>query len=54
MIKLNIQAITESGSVVYTDLRVREDYTMSEVVKAVKAERYTAFRLATMKVFVTV
>jgi hypothetical protein len=50
-----IQAITEMGAVVYTGIRVSEDYTMSEVVRTVKRNGYTAFRIVeTMKVFVKV
>ena len=51
---LEIQAITGMGCVVYASIRVREDYTMNEVVKEVKRQGYTAFRLPSMKVFVRV
>ncbi len=46
MTKLNIQAITsEYGCVVYATISVSNDYTMSEVVKAVKENGYRAFRI---------
>lgn len=55
MTTLNIQAITDFGSVVYASIKVSEDYTMNEVVKAVKARGFVKFRLVdTMKVFVGV
>lgn len=50
---LKIQAITEMGATVYTSICVSEDYTMNEVVRAVKASRYQYFRLVdSMKRFV--
>lgn len=53
--KLNIQAITEMGATVYTTITVSEDYTMNEVVRTVKKDGYTMFRLiGTMKKFVSV
>ena len=52
---LKIQAITEMGCTVYATIRVSEDYTMSEVVREVKRNRYKMFRIVdTMKVFVKV
>ena len=52
---LEIQAITEMGSVVYATIKVSDDYTMNEVVRAVKNSRYEYFRLTdTMKRFVKV
>ncbi len=55
MTTLNIQAITENGSCVYTSIKVSEDYTMNEVVRTVKANGYKMFRLVdTMKRFVAV
>lgn len=45
MIKLNIQAITEMGSCVYTSIKVSEDYTMNEVVREIKRLGYKYFRL---------
>ena len=55
MTTLNIQAITEAGACVYASIRVRTDYTMNEVVNAVKNNGYVSFRLVdTMKVFVKV
>lgn len=49
--KLYIQAITESGCVVYASLNVSEDYTMNEVVREVRRKRFTHFRTENMKVF---
>ena len=56
MTTLNIQAITKVyGCVVYTNIKVRDDYTMNEVVTAVRNRGYRAFRLVdTMKRFVEV
>lgn len=56
MTTLEIQAITkEYGCIVYTTIKVSEDYTMNEVVTAVRNAGYKAFRLVnTMKRFVTV
>ena len=55
MTRLNIQTVTEMGCTVYTSINVPEDYTMAQVVKAVKNSGYVMFRLLdTMKVFVRV
>lgn len=55
MTKLYIQAITESGSCVYTTINLKEDYTMNMVVKEVKRLGYTHFRIVeSMKVFVKI
>lgn len=55
MKELMVQAITEMGSCVYTEIRVSEDYTMNEVVRTVKGMGYKQFRLIdTMMRFVTV
>lgn len=52
---LKIQAVTEMGCTVYTTIKVSEDYTMNEVVKAVKNQRYVMFRLVeTMNRFVKI
>lgn len=51
---LEIQAITEMGCVVYASIKVSNDYTMNEVVRAVRGQRYKAFRLDSMKVFVSI
>ena len=52
---LEIQAVTKMGATVYASVCVSEDYTMSEVVKAVKARNYQYFRLVdSMKRFVKV
>lgn len=56
MKELKIQALTkEYGCCVYDTIRVNEDYTMNEVVTAVKSKGYKAFRLVeTMKRFVEI
>lgn len=55
MITLKIQAITEMGCCVYAGINVSEDYTMNEVIREVKRQRYTMFRLIdTMKRFVKI
>lgn len=55
MIKLDIQGITEMGCCVYTTITVREDYTMSEVVREVRRHKFVKFRLLdTMKGFAEV
>lgn len=55
MTKLYIQAITEMGACVYTEIRLPEDYTMNMVVNQVKSQRFRAFRLVdSMKRFVFV
>ena len=52
---LEIQAITEMGCCVYASITVSEDYTMNEVVRAIKERDFTSFRLVdTMKTFVNV
>ena len=42
------------GCVVYASIKVSNDYTMNEVVRAVRGQRYKAFRLDNMKVFVNI
>lgn len=55
MKELTIQAITEMGCCVYTTIKVSEDYTMNEVVREVRRNGFTSFRLVdTMKRFVTI
>ena len=54
MTTLLIQAITEMGACVYTEITVSEDYTMDEVVKEVKRLGYKMFKLGTMKRFVEI
>lgn len=56
MRRLEIQAITgEYGCTVYTTIAVSEDFTMNEVVSAVRNNGYRAFRIVdTMKRFVEV
>ncbi len=52
---LDISAITQMGCVVYASIKVPEDYTMNQVVQAVKQAGYKEFRLVdTMKRFVKV
>ena len=52
---LKIQAITEMGCCVYASINVSEDYTMNEVIREVKRQRYAMFRLIdTMKRFVKI
>ena len=45
MTTLKIAVITEMGCHIYTEITVREDYTMSEVVREVKRLGYISFRL---------
>lgn len=53
MTKLFIQAITNMGSCVYTEINLPEDYTMNMVVNELKRLGYQAFRIVdTMKRFV--
>lgn len=55
MTKLAVAAITESGCHVYTELNLKEDYTMNQVVNEVKRLGYVSFRLtATMRTYVKV
>lgn len=55
MTKLAVQAITEMGSCVYTEIKVSNDYTMNEVVRELKRLGYKQFRLTkTMKRFVEI
>lgn len=56
MTTLRIQALTsEYGCCVYDTISVREDYTMNEVVNAVRAKNYKSFRLVdSMKRFVEI
>lgn len=56
MTRLEIQAVTkEYGCTVYATITVSEDYTMSEVVRAVKSKGFKAFRIiSTMKRFVEI
>lgn len=52
---LDISGITQMGCVVYASIKVPEDYTMNQVVQAVKQAGYKEFRLVdTMKRFVRV
>lgn len=43
--KLYIQAITEMGCCVYTNINLPVDYTMNQVVAEVKRLGYKAFRI---------
>lgn len=55
MTTINIQAITSGGCTVYASLTLSEDYTMREVVEAVRNRGFKAFRITnTMRRFVNV
>lgn len=55
MISLPIAVTTEMGCHIYTEIKVREDYSMNEVVKEVKRLGYVTFRLlGSMKRYVKV
>lgn len=55
MKKIMIQGITEMGCCTYFEIKVREDYTMNEVVKEIKRLGYKQFRIVeTMKRFAEV
>ena len=55
MTKMNVEAITEIGCIVYASIEVSEDYTMNEVVNAIRNRGFRAFRIVgTMKRFVEV
>lgn len=54
MKEIEIVAITEMGCVVNASIKVREDYTMNEVVRTVKEHGYTAFKTESMKRFAEV
>ena len=53
MTTIDIQAITSAGCVVYASLELKEDYTMNQLVQAVRDRGFQAFRItATMRRFV--
>jgi hypothetical protein len=55
MKQLEVQAMTKTGIVAYTVIKVSDDYTMNEVVRKIKEQRYDYFRLVdTMKRFVEI
>ena len=54
MIKIDGMFITETGSCIKGSLTLKEDYTMNDVVREVKRQRYTMFCLSTMKIFVRI
>ena len=55
MIEVYVQAITEMGCVVYTEVRVPEDYTMNQMVNEIKRLGFKQFRIVeTMNKFVKV
>ena len=55
MTTLNVAAITDMGSHVYTEIIVRDDYTMNEIVSVIRSMGYVQFRLVdTMKAYVEV
>lgn len=45
MVKVEIQAITETGSCVYSEIKLQENYTMNQVVSEIKRLGYTSFRI---------
>ena len=50
MMNLKVAGITEMGCHIYTEITVKEDYTMNEVVNEIKRLGYVKFRLVdTMK-----
>lgn len=56
MVELNLQVIFgEYDCVAYTSIKLPEDYTMNQVVQAVKDRDFKKFRIVdTMKTFATV
>ena len=52
MKKVQFYGITESGCGCYASVIVPEDYTMNQLVNAVKAAGYIGFRTNTMNVIV--
>lgn len=56
MIEVYVQAVTkEYGCVVYTEVRVPEDYTMNEMVNELRREGFKQFRIVeTMKRFANI
>ena len=49
MIRVYFNGILECGAHVESSVEVREDYGMGELVRAIKAAGFIAFRLPTMK-----
>ena len=55
MMKVKFYGITkEYGCGVYASVILPEDYTMNQLVQAIKAAGYSAFRTETMKVLVDI
>lgn len=54
MIKVNFYGITENGCGMYTSIIMDEDYTMNQLVKALKTRGFIQFRTETMNVLVNI
>lgn len=55
MINVNFAGITkEYGCCVYTSVKMPEEYTMNQLVEAIKFLGYSMFKTETMKVFVKI
>ena len=55
MIKVYFNSLTEYGSCIYDAVVfVPEDYTMNQLVSAIKEEGYSAFMLPSMRRFVKI
>jgi hypothetical protein len=54
MTRVHFYGITESGCGCYASVAVPEESTMNQIVQAIKAAGYTAFRLESMKVIVEI
>lgn len=55
MTRIYFDGITEMGCVIKDAMVVvNEDYTMTQLVNAIKANGYKMFKLNTMKIFVAV
>lgn len=54
MTEVGFIGITESGCCVYTSVSVPEDYTMTQLVRAIKNAGYVRFCTNTMKKFAEV
>lgn len=55
MIKIYFPGITEYGSCIYDAVVfVPEDYTMNQLVLAIKEEGYASFKLQSMRCFVKI
>ena len=55
MEKVYVQAITSMGCVVYLDVNLPENYTMTQMVNEIRSQGFTQFRIVeTMNRFVKV